>query len=372
MLSSLNHAKYLASAIDSVLEQTHDDFELFIVDDASEDNSWEIIQSYDDPRIIAMRNLTRMRGVYAFNEIIRHRAQGEYIAIHHSDDIWLPEKLERQVAFLDANLDVGAVFTPVDLIDEAGEPFVDTDHFYYSTFRQSNRNRFEWLRHFFHVGNCLCHPSVLIRRNCYEVAGLYDRRLGQLGDFDMWVRLCLHYEIHILDEALTRFRIRSREANQSGNRSETNVRIRNEWFLTLERFLLIRDEAEFFAVFPEMLSLSRPERNCIPFLLAIRATETESDITMTFGLRLLYTLMSDELTAAELQNKYDFSYKSLIALSARIDPFQGAEFFRMARDMKVLQSEAARIKSTFSWKITRPLRLIANLPRLVRKALSRS
>ncbi|MDP4679629.1 MAG: glycosyltransferase, partial [Cyclobacteriaceae bacterium] len=131
ILTSFNHAKYLREAIDSTLAQTFTDFELIIWDDASTDNSWKIIQSYSDPRIKVFRNERQRRGVYGINRAITEIAEGEYIAIHHSDDVWEPEKLQKQVDFLNKNQDMGAVFTNAHIIGEESEPFVDESHFYY-------------------------------------------------------------------------------------------------------------------------------------------------------------------------------------------------------------------------------------------------
>ena len=356
ILSSLNHEKFIAAAIESVLNQTFVDFELFVVDDASEDNSWDIIQQYKDQRIVAMRNSKRMRGVYGFNEIITKHARGEYIAIHHSDDLFLPQKLEKQVAFLDARPEFGAVFSQADIINEEGAPFTDPDHFYSSIFRQQNRTRFEWLRHFFFQGNCLCHPSVLARRSAYLNTSLYDRRLGQLPDFDMWIRMCLQYEIHILDEPLVKFRIRNGEANQSGHKTETMVRGRNELVQVLRNFTKIKSEQELNLVFPE-ISKRFEVGTPLSYQLAILALESGGDVAQAFGLDLLYTLMADKGTATEL-DQYGFSYMDLVAFTGRCDFFKSAYLFRVESDLRALQAELLRVKNTFSWRATKPLRLL--------------
>ncbi|MCK5666558.1 MAG: glycosyltransferase, partial [Thiotrichaceae bacterium] len=194
ILTSFNHAKYISEAIDSVLNQTFTDFELIIWDDASTDESWELINSYTDSRIIKFRNETTKRGVYGINKAITEISKAEYIAIHHSDDIWLPSKLEKQIDFLKNNSKYGAVFTNALAVCEDGSPLNDDQHFYTNIFTQANRSRYEWLNHFFREGNALCHPSVLIRKKCYDDCGLYRYGFAQLGDLDMWVRLCLKYE----------------------------------------------------------------------------------------------------------------------------------------------------------------------------------
>lgn len=99
ILTSYNHSKYIRKSIESVLKQTYTDFELIIWDDASTDNSWNIISEYTDERIRAIRNESNQYMAY-FRNAVSEVAQGEYIAIHHSDDVWGADKLEKQVAFL--------------------------------------------------------------------------------------------------------------------------------------------------------------------------------------------------------------------------------------------------------------------------------
>ena len=120
ILTSYNHEKYINETIDSILNQTFTDYELIIWDDASSDNSWQIIQSYTDPRIKIFRNNETRRGIYGINKAISEIASGNYIAIHHSDDVWEIDKLQKQIDFLDNNPEYGAVFTWAQIIDENG------------------------------------------------------------------------------------------------------------------------------------------------------------------------------------------------------------------------------------------------------------
>lgn len=162
IMQSYNHAKYIRQSIESVLGQTFTDFEFIIIDDASTDESWSIINDYSDPRIRAYRNEMSKR-VENTRWAISELAVGEYIAIQHSDDVWEMNKLEKQVTFLDSQPNIGAVFTWAHIIDDDGHPFQNEDHFYSHIFEQSNRTRHEWLNHFFYHGNALCHPSVPFR-----------------------------------------------------------------------------------------------------------------------------------------------------------------------------------------------------------------
>lgn len=328
ILTSFNHEKYLEKTICSVINQTFTDFEFIIWDDASNDNSWEIIKKYQeqDKRIKIYQNKTSMRAIYGLNKAILEIAKGEYIAIHHSDDIWESTKLEEQVKFLEENSNIGAVFTNISIIDEKGEPFKDQNHFYYSIFNQPNRTKHEWLNFFFSHTNALCHPSILIRKECYETCGLYKYGIGQMGDFDMWIRLCMNYEIYILPEKLTKFRVRDNEANASGNTISTRIRSMNEHFFVLQNFLELTSEKDFFKVFPNARKYYNKQKFLPKYLLARMALEnTVSRDTNLFGLTLLYELINDKNLSNILKKFYNFDYLKLIEIAANFDTFNVEE-----------------------------------------------
>ena len=148
ILSSYNHAAYIAAAIQSVLNQTFTDFELLIYDDGSVDASQEIIKSFNDTRIKTFLYAENRGARLAAQECFA-AAQGKYIAIHHSDDTWSADKLAKQVEFLDANENYAACFTLADFIDEDGNlQTLDAGDFYATIFDKPNRSRAEWLNYF--------------------------------------------------------------------------------------------------------------------------------------------------------------------------------------------------------------------------------
>ena len=322
ILTSYNHAKHIREAIDSVLAQTIKDFELIVWDDCSNDHSWEIIKSYKDTRIKAFRNDENYHAAYGVNKAITEAASGKYIAIHHSDDVWETTKLERQVEFLDKNTGFGAVFTNALVIGEDGGLFKDASHFYYSIFDQPNRTRHEWLNFFFYHGNALCHPSVLIRKECYRDCGLYRSDLAQLADFDMWTRLCLKYEIHVLPDKLVRFRVRENETNSSGNRPKVRIRGPIELHDILNNYLSLKTFKDLRAVFPSVQKYDRPGA-CEPrFILAMAALE---DNTMScvklFGFELLFDLLREPKGAGAIRSLYGFDDRDVIELTGKHDLF---------------------------------------------------
>lgn len=102
-------------------------------------------------------------------------------------------------------------------------------------FDQENRSQGQWLRRFFDLSNCICHPTILIRKSCYEELGDYNNRLRQLPDFDMWIRLVKRYEIFISDRELINFRILPGE-NASSQTATNSIRTINEHYLIAQNF----------------------------------------------------------------------------------------------------------------------------------------
>lgn len=201
VMPSYNHAKYISKAVDSVLAQDFSDYELLISDDASPDNSWEVISGFSDPRIRSFRQEKNLGPVGNLVFLIK-QARGKYIALLNSDDAWYREKLGKQVTVMESQPHVGACFTWADMVDERGKEISGPEAIWNDVFRQPNRTQGAWLRHFFFKGNCLCHPSILARKEIYDALGFYNPGLKQLPDFDMWIRLVKHYPIHIIQENL--------------------------------------------------------------------------------------------------------------------------------------------------------------------------
>ncbi|WP_161988080.1 glycosyltransferase family 2 protein [Variovorax guangxiensis] len=243
IMPSYNHARYIRSAIESVLAQTFKDLELLVSDDGSIDDTSNVVAQISDPRLSFVANPFNRGAGIVTNELIA-RARGEFIALLNSDDEWVADKLERQVRMLDEDPSLAACFTRAQWIDSEGKALGDDQVEYGDVFNKENRSQAMWLRWFFFSGNCLCHPSVLIRKDCYDVLGDYDNRLRQLPDFEMWVRLVKRWPIHIMSERLLRFRILPGE-NASSPTLKNARRGNNETFFILSKF--------FDDVSPELL-----------------------------------------------------------------------------------------------------------------------
>ena len=350
ILTSFNHASYIKEAVDSVLRQSFSDFELFIWDDASTDRSWDIIESFSDSRIKSFRNPYTMRGAFGINKVITELATGEYIAIHHSDDIWQHDKIEKQLNFLESNKKCAALFTAVKAVDEKGDILNDENNVYFSIFNQENRSRYEWLNRFFYHGNSLCHPSVMVRKACYDEVGVYDRRFGSIPDLELWTRICLKYDIHILPEQLVMFRVLPKAANASGHRTDNIVRESLERVLLLDRFRVISHPDEFEKIFPQYNFSESTDQPNLDYLLARTAIDVDSDSHRFFGINLLYSVMNSPETAKQLEKLYNFTYKDLVELAGTIDVFHFS-------DIAFFVSRLEYIRSSWAWKALSPLRV---------------
>ena len=170
IINSFNHGKFIKQSINSVLNQSFKDFELIIWDDASPDNSWEVIKSFKDHRIRSYQNKYNTSGLGLVDNVIKNYAKGEYVAILHSDDYWHIDKLKIQYEFLSKNKEYGACYTWANIIDDDGIDINDSDP-HFNIFRQPNRSSSEWIKFFFESGNAICHPSNLVRKKCYEEVG---------------------------------------------------------------------------------------------------------------------------------------------------------------------------------------------------------
>ena len=327
ILSSYNHAEYVAAAIESVLNQTFTDFELLIYDDGSSDNSREIIKSFDDPRIKTFLYEENRGPHIAFRESA-DAARGKYFAVQHSDDLWRSDKLQKQVDFLEAHEEYAACFTWVDFIDENGNlQVLDDNDFYKGRFDQPNRSRAEWLNYFFYNSNCLCHPSIMFRHEAYKKYNLYDvKGLWQLPDYATWIKLCFHSNIYILDERLILFRLRRRkQENISAFTSETVLRAMTEIFCVMYDFIeYFKDDKFFLEVFPE----TKPyvingefNRKFAFAKLCLKKVKKDYEVFQLIGLSILRNLLAETASAKQIKKLYDYDEKSFFNDTGHYDVF---------------------------------------------------
>jgi glycosyltransferase involved in cell wall biosynthesis len=288
LVKSFNHAPYVRQTIESILNQSYQDFEIVVTDDASTDGTAEIVRTFEDPRVRLEVNARNLGISGAMNATIS-RARGRYFAVLNSDDWALPDRLQRQVDFLDANPHVSVVTAVPCAVDERGEATKAFDDFE-RPLAFPDFSRRTWLRHFFFESNCICAPTAMIRREAYEAVGPYDRRLTNLQDFDMWIRMLLAgHSIHVMPIATTAFRVRDHNANTSAPRFDTMLRVHFEFSRVLRHYLEL-DSGDFEALFGD--EAQDTVRRPVSRRLAELALRQPSSFHKLFALEVLHDTAS--------------------------------------------------------------------------------
>ncbi len=191
-----NGARYLESAARSILNQTHRDLELLVLDDGSTDGSGEMAQALGDPRVRVMRS-DRNQGLPATLNRGLAAARGEIVARQDADDLSHPRRLELQVAFLQLNPDVGLVGTQAWVIDEHARCIGSVEH-------ACEHESLVWELLF---DNAFAHTSVAFRRDLVaKTHGGYDTAWPYNQDYDLWVRLARTTRLANLPERLVAWR----------------------------------------------------------------------------------------------------------------------------------------------------------------------
>lgn len=215
ILPTYNRAHLVGRAIQSVLNQTFQDLEIVVVDDASTDNSEEIVKNFSNPNIKYHRHESN-RGANAARNTGISIAKGEYIAFNDSDDEWLPTKLEKQVIIIEnTEDDIGIVYSGFYQIIGNVKSYVPS-----VSIKKKDGNIYKSLLY----GNFVTTQTVLIKRECFEKVGFFDEELPRLQDWELWLRISKNYKFKFIDEPLV---IANLQPNSiSNDRNALNVALK--------------------------------------------------------------------------------------------------------------------------------------------------
>lgn len=203
-----NGALYLQEAIDSILNQTYKDFELVIIDDGSTDDSQEIIRNTAerDRRIVFLKNEKNSGICITLNKGLGI-AKGEYIVRMDCDDIALSQRIEKQVAFMEAHPEVAVAGCLVDVFN-TNNP---SEHHV----NPSDSDYYECKADLF-FSPCVAHPAVIIRKSILDrYKFLYDDYYRGMEDFHLWWRISRVSNITNVQEVLLRYRIHSKQVTKN-------------------------------------------------------------------------------------------------------------------------------------------------------------
>lgn len=208
IVPTYNRADLISETIESILNQTYKNFELIIVDDGSTDNTEEVIRKFKDSRIKYIKTDNWGGPARPRNTGIK-KAKGEYIAFCDDDDIWLPEKLEKQIRVFQISNETAMLYTRFKTI----EGDVISNRIFPENGKYKSGNIFKSL----YLRSFIACSSVVVKRSVLDQVGLFntDPNLIAIEDTDLWLRIALKYIIKCTDDLpLLIYRIQSQRISQ--------------------------------------------------------------------------------------------------------------------------------------------------------------
>ncbi len=202
-----NGEKYVQECLESVYQQTYRPIEVIIVDDGSTDNSLQAVKKVPgEKKIIAQQN----RDVSHARNTGVSNAAGEFIAFLDQDDIWHHEKLEKQVQVFQAELEVDLIFTDLIKFNEEGKMRHPKDRHRYAS-KLNDENLFAMLVR----KNVLMPSAVMVKKEGFVKAGMFDPQFKTCGDYEMWLRMASkNMKFRYVAEPLTMYRYHSKNVSK--------------------------------------------------------------------------------------------------------------------------------------------------------------
>lgn len=213
IIPTYNRSRIVLRAIESVLHQTFTDYEIIVVDDASSDDTEEVITGRYGDKIIFIKKAENKGLATARNTGIQ-ASRGVYIAHLDDDDEWLPEKLAAQVKLIRQNPSLGLVYCGYFKVKEDGT----TE----SQVKPEKRGHIfeELLKQNYIVGSA---SAALIKKEVLHKAGLFDESLSACEDWDLWIRIARHYQVDFVKSPLVRYRVHEHNMHKDIYRMEEST-----------------------------------------------------------------------------------------------------------------------------------------------------
>ena len=193
IIPTFNRAEFLCSTITSVLNQTLQDFEIIVIDDASQDHTREVVNSLNDKRIRYICH-ERNKGVAAARNTGVVNAKSDYIAFLDDDDEWFPEKLQKQFDLLESCPPIiGVVYTGSFIVEEYSKKILA------KVFPKKRGDIFDEVLTTNRVADT---STIFLRKQCFEKVGFFDEDLHFGEDYDMWLRISKEFQFEYVNELL--------------------------------------------------------------------------------------------------------------------------------------------------------------------------
>jgi glycosyltransferase involved in cell wall biosynthesis len=211
LLTCYNHIRYLPECYQAALNQTFTDIEIIAIDDGSTDGTreWLTTHATGAKVILNEKNL----GTYGtLNEALK-QASGEFIAILNDDDLWAPQKLEKQIALFHLRPEIGLVHTDGGFIDGDGKPMSGTPLGFEFPRTETGDVGLALV-----YQNKIIASAALVRRECFEKLGGFNEEYFGSGDWEMWIRVAEKWHVGFVAEKLTWYRVHGENASHKLDR----------------------------------------------------------------------------------------------------------------------------------------------------------
>jgi glycosyltransferase involved in cell wall biosynthesis len=222
ILTCYNHLAYLPEALDGILCQTFQDFEILAIDDGSTDGTRDWLTAHSE-RLQLIFNEKNL-GTYGSLNVALSKATGEFIAVLNDDDLWAPTKLERQLALFESHPKVGLVHTDGKFIDGKGD-VVEGSPLGFEFPRTETGDVLLSLVY----ANKIIASAVLVRAECFHKLGGFNEKYFGSGDWEMWMRVAEEWEIGFVPEPLTYYRVHGANASHKLDRIWRDDEMLREW-----------------------------------------------------------------------------------------------------------------------------------------------
>jgi glycosyltransferase involved in cell wall biosynthesis len=304
-----NAERWVGAALDSALRQTYTEFELIVADNASTDGTLEIVRSFDDSRV-RIQTATRTLGAVANHNRAIRLSSGAFVKFLHGDDLLLPDCVEAMVSLALEDDAIGLVFAPRNVLSEEGSDASWAERFArpherFERLERINDGR-DLFRQLLAAGfdeNWIGEPSaVLLRRSTLARVALFNERLFQIADLELWARIAYDHRLGFIDRVLSVYR----HHELSG--TAENARICRDWF---DPVWLV----EGLLAIPGLVSEDRRELRCLRRSALRRALRAQAA-------RVVRRRWTPEL-AAYLRHRSSSALGEQRRLHERLDELEG-------------------------------------------------
>jgi glycosyltransferase involved in cell wall biosynthesis len=214
IVPTYNRCDFLKETIESILNQSFQDFEIIITDNDSSDDTEKVVRLFNDERIIYKKNEKNIGSVLNYNEALK-LATGEYIHLFSDDDRMLDDCLDKKVDILNRYPNVGIVHSDINIIDQNGA-VTSNEHYSFKIYKKMGRKHMvskafdgRAYHKYLFVNNIVCMPAVMMRRTVIDKIGYFDGELSYIVDWQYWLKASLFFDFYYINQKLISYRVHS-------------------------------------------------------------------------------------------------------------------------------------------------------------------